>query len=477
MKAKQHFPGKLPDKAIKPDGSPRKRPGRPDPLAGIWDEVAVPWLDAVPELPAVFVYERLLDEFPHLDESCRKTVERRVREHRATQGVVREVMFPQTAIPGQLGLSDCTSMSRHRITIVGQPLHHLMYHFRLWYSGYEHAHVVLGGESFVALSTGLQDALSILGGVPRYHRTDSFAAAYRNLNIQIKEDLTHRYEELCRDYGMQPTRNNRGQAHENGSIESAHGHFHRAVRSALQFRGSRDFRDLASYRQFIAEIVARRNQRKAKAIAKERKYLQRLPDQRSVDYELIYAKVTTSSAITVRRVFYTVPSRLIGEQLRVHLYDDRLECYLGKRYLFPLPRGRRGSGNGLGYQIDYRHVIHSLRAKPGALMNLSYRAQLFPCVVYRDIFELALTRMNNSRTACRLAVDLLSLAHERCCERELAVVLAEYLARSELPDIQELRKQFHTDLGSMPLVEIAVPSLSSYDQLVGNQFHNQAGGR
>jgi hypothetical protein len=29
------------------------------------------------------------------------------------------------------------------------------------------------------------------------------------------------------------------------------------------------------------------------------------------------------------RVPYTVPPRLIGRKLEVHLFDDRLECFLG----------------------------------------------------------------------------------------------------------------------------------------------------
>jgi hypothetical protein len=48
-----------------------------------------------------------------------------------------------------------------------------LYHFRLPFSGFEHAHVVLGGESFVALAEGLQNALWALGGVPEQHRSDS----------------------------------------------------------------------------------------------------------------------------------------------------------------------------------------------------------------------------------------------------------------------------------------------------------------
>ena len=40
------------------------------------------------------------------------------------------------------------------------------------------------------------------------------------------------------------------------------------------------------------------------------------------------SRVTSSGGFTLRKVFYTVPSRLIGHQLRVRLYDDRLDNQL-----------------------------------------------------------------------------------------------------------------------------------------------------
>ena len=132
------------------------------------------------------------------------------------------------------------------------------YHFRLPFSGFEHAHVVLGGESFVALAEGLQNALWSLGGVPEQHRSDSLSAAFSNLGADAKEDLTTRYEAFCGYYGMTPTRNNRGVSHENGSIESAHGHLKRALADALLLRASRDFDDLAAWRGFVDESVGRR---------------------------------------------------------------------------------------------------------------------------------------------------------------------------------------------------------------------------
>ena len=174
-------------------------------------------------------------------------------------GADREVIFRQEHPPGRMGQSDFTDMGDLGVTIAGLPLDHRLYHFRLPFSGFEHAHVVLGGESFVALAEGLQNALWSLGGVPEQHRSDSLSAAFRNLDPEAKEDLTRRYEALCAHYGMTPTRNNPGVAHENGSIESAHGHLKRALADALLLRVSRNFDDLAAWRCFVDEIVGRGN--------------------------------------------------------------------------------------------------------------------------------------------------------------------------------------------------------------------------
>jgi hypothetical protein len=158
----------------------------------------------------------------------------------------------------------------------GVPLDHRLYHFRLAFSGWEHAHVVLGGESFVALAEGLQNALWALGRAPLQHRSDSLSAAFRNLDADTRQDQTRRYEALCAHYRMEPTRNNRGLAHENGSIESPHGHLKRAIEDALLLRGSRDFDTLEAYHRFVDEIVGRRNARNGKRLDVERSALQAL---------------------------------------------------------------------------------------------------------------------------------------------------------------------------------------------------------
>ena len=203
---------------------------------------------------------------------------------------------------------------------------------------------MLGGESFVALAHGLQNALWTLGGAPREHRSDSLSAAFRNLDGEAEADLTRRYEALCAHYGMVPSRNNRGIAHENGAIESHHGHLKEALDQALLLRGSRNFPELDSYRRFLAELVGRRNARRRRPIELERAQLQALPAQRTTDFDQTTVLVTSSGGFVLRKVFYTVPSRLVGHRLRVRIHDDRLECFLGSSPVLTLPRGRAPDG-------------------------------------------------------------------------------------------------------------------------------------
>ena len=448
--------------------SARRGRRRPDPLIDVWDADVVPLLKAAPHLRPVAILEELRRRHPHLGGKVRRTLERRIRAWRAIEGPEREVIFRQEHPPGRLGLSDFTCLSELGVTIAGALLDQRLYHFRLAFSGFEHAHIVLGGESFVALAEGLQNALWTLGGAPELHRSDSLSAAFRNLDRDAEADLTRRYEALCAHYGMTPTRNNAGVAHENGAIESPHRHLKAALADALLLRGSRDFGDLAAWRRFVDEIVARRNARIARRIDQERPALQPLPSYRTTDYEEAIVAVTSSSGFTLRKVFYSVPSRLIGHRLRVRLYDDRLECFLGGTPLITLRRGRARPNGNHGHVVDYRHVIHSLRQKPMALLNLVYRDQLFPRPAYKRAFEALLAR-HGERRACRTMVGLLQLAHERACEAELAGAIAAELDAGRLPDLAGMRQRFAPISAALPEVAVTLASLAAYDELASAQ--------
>src|SRR6202008_4832911 len=303
-----------------------------------------------------------------------------------------------------LGLSDFTGMGDRGVSIAGVPLDHRLYHFRLAFSGWEHAEIELGGESFVALAEGVQNALWALGRAPLQHRSDSLSAAFRNLDGDPRQDQTRRYEALCAHYRMLPTRNNRGLAHENGSIESPHGHLKRALEDALLLRSSRDFDTLEAYRRFVDEVVGRRNARNRKRLDLERSVLQPLPAHRTTDYEETIVTVTSTSGFTLKKVFYSVSSRLIGHRLRVRLYDDRLECFLGATPLMILRRGRQKPDNKGSHVVDSHHIIHALRKKPMALINLVYRDQLFPLPAFARTFE-TLRQKAGDKQACKITVE------------------------------------------------------------------------
>ena len=446
--------------------------GRPDPLADFWDREILPMIEAAPKLRPVTVLEEMKRRHPDHDwDSMRRTLERRMREWKGLHGPVQEVIFRQDHPIGQQGMSDFCVMDGLGITVAGQLFRHRIFHFALVYSGWEYADVVLGGESFTAFSNGLQNALWQLGGSPKDCRTDSLSAAFGNLKQDARKDMRKRYETLIRDYGMEPTRNNRGKAHENGSIESRHGHLKSRIEQALLLRGSRDFESVDEVREFVAEIVARHNAQRQEKVDLERAALQPLPDRRSCDYDTGRVRVTSSSGFVFRKVFYTVPSRLIGLELNLRVYDDRLEVFLGDKLTETLPRGRapdRGRGKH-GHVVNYHHVIHSLRTKPGAFANLTFRDALFPRTEYRSAWD-ALNSALPTWKASRTIVGLLWLAHKHACEADLAVALDQTLQADDLPDLDAMRERFerkeHLDHPDIPVL---IPPAATYDDLLSHR--------
>jgi hypothetical protein len=163
-------------------------------------------------------------------------------------------------------------------------------------------------------------------------------------------------------------------------------------------------------------------------------------------------------------VFYSVPSRLIGHRLRVRLYDDRIECFLGATSLMTLRRGRPHPSGKHGHVVDYRHVIHALRRKPMALLNLVYRDQLFPRRAYRRAFETLLAG-NGEKQACRAMVGLLALAHDRACEAELATAIDAELDAGRLPDLDGFTRRFAPGPAAIPDITVELVPLHLYDEL------------
>src|SRR5690242_4467803 len=133
--------------------APRGRRRR-DPLAEVWDSEVVPLLKSTPGLRPVAIFDEIRRRHPEIDGGIRRTLERRIRTWRALNGAKQDIIFRQEHPPGRLGLSDFTDMGNRGVSIASAPFDHRLYHFRLAFSGWEHAHVVLVGLQPTGLTRG-----------------------------------------------------------------------------------------------------------------------------------------------------------------------------------------------------------------------------------------------------------------------------------------------------------------------------------
>ena len=443
---------------------PRHWRTRADPLAEVWETEVVPMLEGAPSLMAVTLLEELQRRHPEqFGDSVLRTLQRRVGQWRAEHGDEREIYFAQEHPPGRLGLSDFTVADELDISLGGLVFPHRLYQFALAHSGWRHVRVVLGGESFQSLAAGLQDALWMAGGVPEEHRTDSLSAAFNNL--AEREELTKRYQALCQHYGLRPTRNNTGVSHENGAIEARQGSLKKGLDQGLLLRGSREFADLPAYEQFVAETVRRLNARCARAWEAERACLKPLPVRRTTDFEEVDARVSKFGVFSAKSVLYSVPSRLAGHRLKVRLHSTHLDAWLGGVKVNERERLHASAADRHPRQIDWRHMLPSLKRKPGAFARWVLRDAMFPRSEYAQVWERISAELPE-RAACRLMVELLDLADRANVVVELAGVLATLQAGDELPDIDELRERFAPRPSAMPDVQVVLPSTSVYDELL-----------
>lgn len=368
--------GKLPSEC-RPDRSWRTRL---DAFEGVWPSLA-DLLAVNPGLEAKTLFGHLQREAPgDFQDGQLRTLQRRVKQWRAVEGPAREVFFEQVHEPGKLCQSDFTHMSSLGVRIGREQFDHLIYHFVLTYSNWETGTICFS-ESFESLSHGLQNALWELGGVPLRHQSDRMSAAVHRMDHP--EEFTQKYRGLLGHYGLEGRKIQTGKANENGDVEQRHYRFKQAVDQALMLRGSRDFEDRAEYAQFLADLLAQLNAGRRDRLSEELKVLRSLPAVRVSAVRRVRSRVRGGSTIRVLRNVYSVPSRLIGEEVEARVGTEEIEVWYGQRKVEQFPR-LRGEGK---HRIDYRHIIDWLVRKPGAFENYRYREELFPSSRFRMAYD------------------------------------------------------------------------------------------
>jgi hypothetical protein len=311
----------------------------------------------------------------------------------------------------------------------------MLYHFVLTYSNTEAASICLS-ETFEALAEGIEKALWQIRGVPKQHRTDHLSAAVRHMHKQEeKEDWTQRYQALMAHYGMQPTWNNTGVAHENGDVEQSHHRLKVAVDQALRVRASRDFPRRLAYDRFLQDLIRQRNLKRSERLAQELEAFHPLPSTTLSPCQELRVTVSRFSTIHIKGNVYSVPSRLIDASVLIRVRAETLEGYVGSALTFTLPRliGKQQ------HRIDYRHVIYGLVRKPGAFAAYRYRDDLYPTTIFRRGYDRLLQA--RPERGNHEYVRILHLA-ATTSEVEVETALVLLLEANTLPTFDAVREPF-----------------------------------
>ena len=435
---------------------------RPDPFAGVFESEVVPLLAADEQrvLEARTILGELNRRYPD-SFSVRqlRTLQRRMRQWRALNGPDKEVFFPQEHPPGREAAYDFTNCDELGVTICGTPFDHLLFELALSFSGWRWPTVALS-ESYEALLLGVQQALWRLGGVVEVLRSDNLSAATHELPLSGGRALTRRYQGLLDHYGLQSTRIFPRKAHENGVVEQAHRRSKSMLAQMLVLRGSRDFSSVEEYQAWVREVIEREhNALRDEKLVEERRHLRPLPAVALPGYTTFTVTVRRWSTIRVVNHTYSVPARLIGERVRVHLHHDHLEVYYASKLVERLPRlrGQRWA------RIDYHHVIWSLVKKPGAFARYRWREELFPSLIFRRAYD-ALRSVHGERADVEYVriLYLAAVSGEQLVER----TLGELLDGGERFNTERVRHAVRPERPRVPEVAIGAPDLKVYDALL-----------
>lgn len=434
---------------------------RPDPFAAIWPLEIEPLLqsDRQGVLEAKLVLAELCTRHPaQFHAGQERTLQRRFRDWRALHGPEPEVFFQQVAVPGREAAIDFTHAGDLAITIAGEAFPHLLFEFVLSYSGWTWVGVALG-ETFEALTAGVQGALWALGGVPAVLRSDNLSAATHELKRSNGRDLTTRFRAVLEHYGLRSSRITPGRAHENGVAEQAHRRLKALVAQALVFRGHRDFATGPDYEAFVRDVVDRwRNAPLAERLTADRAALHALPSAAIPSYTVYRAVVRRWSTVRVAHRTYSVPARLMGHTIEARVSADGVEVRYQGQLVQTMPR-LRGEEE---HRIDYRHVIGWLVRKPGAFARYRYREDLFPSVTFRRAYD-ALETTHGERAAVEyLRILQLAALHG---EARVTAALVEVMPAGRF-DYVAVQMRVAPPTPTIPTIRIPVPDLGVYDALL-----------
>jgi hypothetical protein len=202
------------------------------------------------------------------------------------------------------------------------------------------------------------------------------------------------------------------------------------------------------------------NAKRAKQLEEELACMRELPECKLAEYREYQPVVSSHSLIRVNKHAYSVPARLIGHTLRVEYYESKLKVYLGREFLFDLPR-LRGDRGAL---VDFRHVIGQLVRKPGAFANYRHRQALYPTTVYRSAHD-RLVSDHGERQGVIEYLHVLKLAADESVEK-VEAALGVLLSGAGKWRATQVREQVVPQAKKVIELSTLTPSLAGYDALL-----------
>jgi len=427
---------------------------RTDIFDGVWAEIE-DMLSIDPGLQVKTLMQMLMDNDESFHWGHLRTLQRRVREWRALKGPGNDVKFRQVHVPGKQSQSDWTHCEELNVTIDGVPFPHMLFHFMLPYSRWETAYISFS-ESYDNLVSGYTRAIMELGAVPSEHRTDNLTAAVTSHGS--RPVFTERWQNVMDHYGVKPTRNNSGESHENGSVEKSHHLLKNELDQALRLRKSREFVSVPEYEKFLRRTLDKRNRGRRARLTEEMEVMPDPPERAWNAATEERVVVNAFSMVTVGKALYTVPSRLIGYELRALVYAEVVRLFLGNTLVLEMPKQIPG-----GKRVNYRHLVGHLMRKPGAFAGYVFRDDLFPSLVFRQTYD----RLVEQKPE-RAEKVYLSILHHAAMgsEQDVEVALELLLKEFGTPTLEAVKELTQVSAGSLPEILIPVPDLFSYDELL-----------
>lgn len=434
---------------------------RRDPLIKIWEK-SKEFLKDAPELEAKSLFEYLLEQYPdQIDQSHLRTFQRRVKSWRLKEGKEKEVFFDQNRSPGECMQLDWTDMNKLGIVVAGEHYLHKLCHLVLPYSNYEGA-VRCRSESILSIKKGINHFLYSINATPKTLQVDNSSAATHQINkSSLKREFNDDFVSIANYYDFSLRTTNVDCPNENGDVESLNGHLKKRIKQALLLRKSTAFDSMEDYDHFLQTVFDKANKTRIKKLQEELRFMKSIPNNPLPEYQEIYVTVRSGSTIRIKKVVYSVPSRLIGQKLKARINENTITLYEGANLVHKMPRmlGDRGQ------VIDYRHIIHSLVRKPAAFESYKYREEMYPSDIFRTSFD-NLVSIYGDRKGCLEYLRILKLAAETM-ESEVETALCLLLGNVGITvSYKEVESLVNIQKNSIPDMGKLVPDLTSYDDLI-----------